>query len=119
VTERVWQQNPPYQASFQSDPNNPYVLREFISLANAAGTLVTTSAKKFNQDKNGNVLRVEEYDWVPYNTVHDGNGNLTGALPAATALKRVTINAYNNGTQDATATPVDDPNVYYRPGRRP
>ena len=101
VIERNWKNN-----------FNPFVKTEFVSIPNAAGTLVKTAIKDYNYDRNGNVTRVAEYDWVPYASVHNSGSpvwSLTGLTPA-----RVTTTSYYNGTPDAldTTTP-NDPDSYY------
>lgn len=91
---------------------NPFVKTEFVSIPNSAGSLVKTSIKDYNYDRNGNVTRLAEYDWVPYASVHNDGipvWGLAGLTPA-----RVTTTSYYNGTPDAldTTTP-NDPDSYY------
>lgn len=128
MVEKLWQENTPSgylhhpDHSEQKPSINPYVKTEFISIRNAAGNFVKTAIKDYNYDKNGNLTRVAEYDWVPYESVPRTNpgfgilGNPTG-LPAwsdAGPLKRLTINAYHNPTPDASDRTTDNPNVYRR-----
>jgi RHS repeat-associated protein len=109
VIERIWQTNPPFGASDM----NPYVKTEFTSVKDAAGTLVKTAIKDFSYDKNGNVTRVTEYDWVDYGSVpRDGSGNPTG-IPVG-IYARATINTYYSPTPDASNNTTDDLNVYFK-----
>jgi RHS repeat-associated protein len=109
VIERIWQTNAPFGAS----DVNPYVKTEFTSVRDAAGTLVKTAIKDFNYDKNGNVTRVTEYDWVDYGSVpRDASGNPTG-IPVG-IYTRDTINTYYSPTPDASNNTTDDPDVYFK-----
>jgi RHS repeat-associated protein len=109
VIERIWQTNAPFGAS----DVNPYVKTEFTSVRDAAGTLVKTAIKDFSYDKNGNVTRVTEYDWVDYGSVpRDGSGNPTG-IPVG-IYARATINTYYSPTPDASNNTTDDLNVYFK-----
>jgi RHS repeat-associated protein len=108
VIERIWQPNAPHPASNV----NPYVKTEFTSVRNSGGALVKTAIKDFNYDKNGNVTRVAEYDWVAYGSVpRDGGGNPTG-IPSGLRPARITNNAYYSPTPDASDNTTDDPDVY-------
>lgn len=117
VTERIWQSNIPFgvRDGFNALVDmNPYVKTEFTSLKDAGGTLVKTSIKDFNYDKNGNMTREAIYDWVPYSSVpRDGDGKPTG-IPASAQVKRVNINTYYNPTPDATDNVTDDPDTYHK-----
>ncbi len=106
--ERYWRPNTP----FGSRNINPYVKTTFTSIKNAAGQYAKTAIKDYNYDKNGNITRVAEYDWVPYIDVErDGNGRPTGVIPGTAQLKKVTTNTYFNQTLDASITSYD-PNAY-------
>ncbi len=110
VVERLWLPNTPY-GEYDA---NPYVKTEFTSIRNSSGTLTKTAIKDYNYDKNGNMSRLAEYDWVDYGTVpRDGNGRPTG-VPASAPLKRVVTNTYNNATPDATNTTTDSANAYHK-----
>jgi RHS repeat-associated protein len=115
VIEREWQPNIPYGLTGYPSIGNAYVKKEFISIRNAAGNPVKTAIKDFNYDKNGNVTRVAEYDWVDYSSVHDGGGNpawnVSGLMP-----KRVTANVYHCFTPDAADNSQDSPNSYHKAG---
>jgi len=116
VMERIWQQNVPYGLTVltSSVEANVYVKTEFTSVKDANGTLVKTAIKDYNQDKNGNVTQVKEYDWVAYSSVpRDVSGKPTG-IPAGAVLKRVKVNTYYSPTPDASDTTTDDPDVYHK-----
>src|SRR5712691_4772207 len=110
VIERTWQQNIPFGNPPMNSGVNAYVKTEFISVRDATGNLSKTAIKDYNYDKNGNVTRVAEYDWVDYASVHPASG---GALLPAGALKRVTTNTYYNPTPDAADSTTSSGNVYY------
>ena len=109
--ERDWHHN--YPLGFdQGDGANPYVRSEFVSVRDAAGVFAKTAVKDFNYDKNGNLTRVREYDWVAYSAVHDAGGNpLWGA--ARPAARREKVNAYNSPTPDASDSTTASFNAYY------
>jgi RHS repeat-associated protein len=108
VIERVWQQNNPHIPYGASA--NPYVKTEFTSLTDAGGNPLKTAIKDYTYDQNGNVTRVEEYDWVAYSLVpHDATGRVTELTPTLKQniqqyLKRVTVNEYYNPTPEASDT---------------
>ncbi|HEY5883476.1 MAG TPA: RHS repeat-associated core domain-containing protein, partial [Pyrinomonadaceae bacterium] len=114
VIERDWQPNkaPPSVASsgFNSEPVsiNFFVKTEFRSIPNAAGTLTWTAIKAFNHDKNGNVTRVAEYDWVPYSSYV-----AAGGIPAGSVPVRVTVTTYANATPDSTDGTTDSVGAYW------
>jgi len=101
--ERIWQENTPYNGS--GNTKNFYVKTEFISIPNAGGTLAKTAIKDFTYDKNGNVIQVAEYDWVPYGDVaRDVDGIPTGAIPGSAQLKRVIASGFYNQTPTASSS---------------
>lgn len=111
MIERLWQPNTPFGSSI---PINPYIKTEFTSIKDASGTYVKTAIKDYNYDKNGNVTRVVEYDWVPYSSIpRDGIGYPTG-IPGGLTPKRVVVNTYYNPTPDASDTTTDDLEVYHK-----
>ena len=102
--ERYWRPNTPSG----SRDINPFVKTSFTSIKNAAGQYALTAIKDYNYDKNGNVTRVAEYDWVPYSSIaRDANGRPTGAIPVTAQLKRITTNTHFNQTLDASNTSFD------------
>ncbi len=113
--ERIWERNIPYGASqLGSITNNPHVKTEFLTVRSSAGTPVKTAIKDFSYDKNGNVTRISEYDWVDYGMVaRDSFGKPTG-IPAGASIKKVTINSYHNPTPEAADSSTDDPDVYHK-----
>lgn len=115
VVERIWQPNRP-QSPYLVTDINAYVKTEFVSLKNAAGTLVKTVITDYNYDKNNNLTQQAEYDFVDYATVpRNGNGRPTG-IPAAAALKKVIVNTYSSPTPDAADKTTVTPNSYNKPG---
>jgi hypothetical protein len=72
-TEMIWDRN--NLAAPLSSNGNQYAKTVFTSIKNAAGTYVKTAIKDYKYDKNGNVTRVAEYDWVDYSAVpRNGQG---------------------------------------------
>ena len=96
--ERLWRVNPPPGTdSISAKRTNPYVKTEFTTLL---GTSSKTAIKDFTYDRNGNPLRVAEYDWVSA-VPRDGAGRPTG-LPRGLSPSRVTVHAYYaSGLADA------------------
>lgn len=119
VTERRWEQNRPYLPDgLTLNANvgvNPYVRSEFTSIADKEGTPVKTAIKDYSYDKNGNVTRVKEYDWVEYGSVHDAAGNPLWDVPRP-AIIREMVNTYYSETPDAGDSLTFDPDTYNRPG---
>jgi RHS repeat-associated protein len=107
VVERIWKQNIPTGYGTHTPAiANSYLKTQYVSIRNAAGTLVKTATKDYTYDKNGNLTQQADYDWVDYGTTaRDGAGNPTGALPAT--LKRVSVNTYYNPTPTADSTSSD------------
>ena len=91
---------------------NSYVKTEFTSIKNASGTLVKTAIKDYKYDKNGNVTRVAEYDWVDYGTVPRTNGFPTG-IPAGAVVKRITTNTLAYATPDSSDYTSSHVNSYW------
>jgi RHS repeat-associated protein len=114
MVERIWQANAPELNASYDGACNPYVKTEFTSIMNASSSYTLTSAKDFEYDKNGNLLSVKEYDWMPYSSVPRTDGRPTG-LPsnASSYLKRITANEYYNPVPTASSISYDDPNGYH------
>jgi RHS repeat-associated protein len=115
VIERLWQANSP-QNSYEVSYANPYVKTEFTSIKDGS-TLSKTAIKDYSYDKNGNVTRVVEYDWVDYDDVPRDPVTLrpTGIpAEAESKLKRVTVNEYYVVTPDASDTTDPNQYVYHR-----
>lgn len=93
VVERLWAQNPISSQFTVYATYNPYVKTEFVSIPNAAGTLVSTAIKDYVYDQNGNVRFVTEYDFVSYSSVPRGqNGRPTGIPAGATPVRTTETN---------------------------
>lgn len=114
VTERLWQPNTPQ--GYAGIGINPYIKTEFVSIKDAAGTLVKTAITDYNYDKNGNLTQKADYDFVDYATIpRDASGQPTG-VPAGAVPKKVTVNSYSNFTPDASDITTATTNAYNRPG---
>jgi RHS repeat-associated protein len=102
--ERLWARNnlASYTGIFRGD--NPYVKTDFTSIKNAAGSYVKTAIKDYNYDKNGNVTRVAEYDWVDYASVPRDSGGKPTGIPNGAIPARVATNNYYAATADASQT---------------
>lgn len=110
--ERTWQTNlPSVTTGFMSNQYaNYYVKREYHSFPDANGTLTWTSIKDFECDKNGNVTREADYDFVPYSTVHG-----SGTFPFGLTPTRIILNTYNNPTVGADNSTNEQANAYWNP----
>jgi RHS repeat-associated protein len=108
--ERIWlPNNLPAQSGASGDING-YLKTEFISITGGM-----TAIKDYTYDKNGNVRKIKEYDWVAQSTIHSGpNGSLT--IPASAPLKRMMVNSYYSPTPDSSDSTTDDPDSYYNSG---
>lgn len=114
VIEREWAYNLPSIGSpgitrasiFRA---NPYVKSEYRT---EHGTADRTAVTDYAYDKNGNLTRVDEYDWVGYSSVHDADGNPTASR--GTRL-RTTVHTYQAATPAATDTSTSDDDAYYDP----
>lgn len=121
VVERIWRPNTPSGPAVACGSCNSYVKTEFTSLKDANGNFSKTAIRDFSYDKNGNVTRTDEYDWVPYADVPRTNpgfgitGNPTG-IPTGAQLKRSVTNGYYNPTPDASNSSTADPDAYYYAG---
>ncbi len=125
VIEKLWQANRPqnfsstpaydeYTGLDAYDPQrvNGYVKTEFTSIKDASGNLTKTAIKDYSYDKNGNVTRVAEYDWVDYGTVSRTDGRPTG-IPAGAVVKKVTTNTLAYATPDASDSTSSHVNSYF------
>ena len=105
ISEKIWANN--VATMVGGTYTNAYVKTEFTSIPDANGNPVQTAIKDYDYDKNGNVLEVREYDWVPYSTIPRlTSGSPPTGLPASgyLTLKRKTVNTYYNPTPIATDT---------------
>ena len=125
VVEKLWAANrtqnfhsttvyDEYTHIYAYDPErvNGYVKTEFTSIKNTSGALSKTAIKDYSYDKNGNVTRVAEYDWVDYGTVPRTDGFPTG-IPAGAVVKRVTTNTLAYATPDASDYTSNHANSYW------
>lgn len=118
AVEKLWTTNDAPRVSGGGSATNPYVKTEFTTVADANGNPALTAIKDFDYDKNGNLLEVRDYDWVPYGSVPRNGGTIyTGpsGLPPNLILKRRTVNAYYNPTPIATDFITDSQNHYANP----
>ena len=88
---------------------NPYVKSEYRT---EQGATDKTAVTDYRYDKNGNLTRVEEYDWVNYTAVHDASGNPTRSRGSKL---RTTAHVYRSATPAATNTSTSDDDAYYDP----
>ena len=119
VIERTWQPNsPPASTGFSNPPGaNFYVKNEFRSISDSNGNLVWTAIKDYDYDKNGNVTREADYDWVPYASAHPGGGG--PSIPSGLSPKRVSVISYNNATANATDSSSNSGNAYWNASAPP
>ena len=112
VVEHLWNRNTPFghPSTFYAD--NPYVKTEFTSIPNASGTLVLTAVKDYTYDKNGNVTKFDEYDWLPYANVPRIDGKPSG-LPQGILPTRTTTFTFFGATPDAANVSTNDPDSYH------
>ena len=118
--ERLWGENQPAPSLTSGNLTsslNAYVKTEFTTILDNSGQPALTAIKDFEYDKNGNVIKVTEYDWVAFGSVprqtsgNDPIGRVIG-IPGGAAIKRITVNSYYHQTPNAAVTNVTDPNVY-------
>ncbi len=114
IVERLWANNmvggcPAYGCGSMRRLNT-YVKTEFTTIADSSGNPTLTAIKDFDYDKNGNVIKVTEYDWVPYSTLpRDSLGKVSG-IPGGAAPVRINENSYYNQTENASNTTANNPN---------
>jgi RHS repeat-associated protein len=114
VVERTWAANMPY-GHYWALAGNAYLKREFTSIKDTGGSLSRTSIKDYDYDKNGNLTRVSEYDWVAYASVPRDTSGRPSGIPSGILPKRVTLKTYYAPTQNASDTNlVNSPNSYSR-----
>ncbi len=119
ISEKIWAENAaPLLGASGGQAINAYVKAEISTIPDASGNPAFSAIKEFDYDKNGNVLEVREYDWVPYSSItRTGTGNAlkVTALPSERTLLRKTVNSYYYPTPIATDTTTDSPNHYSNP----
>jgi RHS repeat-associated protein len=114
-TERIWKQNMPHGFTGYEIPGgaNSFVKTEFTSIADSSGSPSLTAIKDFECDKNGNVTKITEYDWVAYSSVPRTDDQPTG-IPSGATVKRVTLNTYYYQAPDSESTSSSS-NTYENP----
>ena len=97
VTERIWEFNvPDVPGSSALKTANPRVKRELTTLT---GTAAVTAVKDFAYDRNGNLTRLDEYDWgTPPRDTH-GQPTL-GRLSSADLRRRTRHTYHRNALSD-------------------
>lgn len=108
--ERIWSPNNLPSQSGSSGDINGFVKTTFISIPGGF-----TAIKDYSYDKNGNVTKIKDYDWVAQSTIHGGPGGSL-AIPASAPLKRITVNSYYSSTPDASDATTIDGDTYYSTG---
>ena len=117
MVERIWRNNKvggcPPAGCGSMRRLNVYVKTEFTTIPDNAGNPLLTAIKDFDYDKNGNVTKITEYDWISYNSFpKDSFGNITG-IPSGAVAKRITENTCYNQTEDASNTTANNANSYW------
>ncbi|MGI8641619.1 MAG: hypothetical protein ACR2MG_16945 [Pyrinomonadaceae bacterium] len=113
--EKLWTFNTPYWAANAAayQQVNPYVKAEFVSIKDAQGNYTLTAIKDYKYDKNGNITRVAEYDFVPHSSIPRGAQGRPTDLPSGLVPKRVTEMSYYNATADASDTTTNSAYCYW------
>lgn len=138
LVDSIWTQNHPfpctggwscYGAPFanpdMSKAYNPYVKSTLTSIKDASGNWSLTAIQDFTYDKNGNVVEVKEYDWIPYSLITRSQGRVT-SLPSCISAngqapcnvpKRITRTAFYNAAP-ASTTYTDGNSYHLKAGPR-
>ncbi len=117
IVERIWANNkvggcPSYGCGSMRRLNT-YVKTEFTTIPDNAGNPSLTAIKDYEYDKNGNVTKITEYDWMAYSAMPgSSSGNITG-IPGGATVKRITENVYYNPTEDASNSTANNANSYW------
>ncbi|MCX6602067.1 MAG: hypothetical protein NTV52_00530 [Acidobacteria bacterium] len=114
--DRIWKANRPYPRfnAAASGVDNPFVWAEYRSLSNGS-TLVKSTARCMDVDKNNNIIELKESDFFNYpsggfSTVQFP---LTGACPqVAVPFLRQTMTTYTRPTP-ASGTVNENANAYW------
>ena len=114
LVERTWSHNLPFTIPGSgpypdgilvgAGSANAYVKTEFTTPRSNDGSVTAsspTAIKDYKYDKNGNVLEIAEYDWVPYGSIPRSGGAPSGLPSSGLVLKRKTLNKYYNQAADA------------------
>lgn len=119
VTEYLFKENVPGfdfgpQGYGSADKINSFVKTEYTTIVDASGNHKHTLIKDYNQDKNGNITRVAEYDFVnPASIPRDQYTNHPNGIPANIQPLRVTETSYYNPTPNFSDTTTDSLNAYW------
>jgi RHS repeat-associated protein len=106
MRKRLWAQNKVWHLLNTSNPNNPYVIRESVTLEHPSNTPSRTAVTDYAYDKNGNVLLRNEYDWVDFN--QSGSQVETG-----NSVIRTTAIGYYAVARNAAENSQNDNNAYW------
>jgi RHS repeat-associated protein len=103
IVEKLWQFNEPtgFNAGRRA---NPYIKTQFQTIADGSGNPSLTAIKDYNYDKNGNIIKVAEYEWVEYSSIPRNEYGIVTGIPAGLTPKRITKTNYYNSTPDASYT---------------
>lgn len=114
IVERIWANNKVVCPSGCGSMRrlNTYVKTEATTIPDNLGNPSLTAIKDFNYDKNGNVTKITEYDWLSYSSTHDGGGVFLG-IPGGAVPVRTTENAYYNQTEDASNATANNADSYW------
>lgn len=112
---KLWAVNAPaIPGSSVARQFNPYVKTEFTFIPDASGNQ-KVAIKDYSVDKNGNITKVAEYDFVPESFITRSQFEvITGFSSAADAYKIRTIETtYHKATPDASDTTTNHANAYW------
>ncbi len=117
IVERIWKNNKvggcPQYGCGSMRRLNTYVKTEFTTIPDSSGNPSLTAIKDFDYDKNGNITKITEYDWVSYVTLpRDSLGKVSG-IPGGTVPVRIAENSYYNQTEDASISSANNPASYW------
>jgi RHS repeat-associated protein len=117
IVERIWKNNkvggcPSYGCGSMRRLNT-YVKTEFTTVPDNAGNPSLTAIKDFDYDKNGNVSKVTDYDFVSYSSLPRDSGGFVSGIPGGISPARITENAYYNQTEDASNNTANSAASYW------
>jgi len=117
ITERIWANNKvggcPQYGCGSMRRLNTYVKTEFTTFPDANGNPQLTSIKDFDYDKNGNITKITEYDWVPYSTLPRNAQGAVSDIPVGATVSRITESVFYNQTEDASDSTANNPASYW------
>jgi YD repeat-containing protein len=116
MIERIWLNNKvggcPQFGCGSMRRLNTYVKTEFTTIPDSAGNSSLTAVKDLEYDKNGNVIKVSEYDWHPYSNFPKTEGRITG-IPGGLSPVRITENIFYNQTENASNSSANNSASYW------